>query len=97
MKTPIYNVLSMALPVVAGTFGYYLTRAAKSPTNMGEALGPFFAVAMLLTLAAVAGELAAIISLVRGERLGWLSWMGVAVNGLLLAPVAYMLGAADWR
>ena len=97
MKTPICNVLSLALPVVAGTYGYYLTRTAKSPTNMGEALGPWFAIAILLTLGAVAGELAAIISLVRGERMGWLSWVGVAANGLLLAPVAYMLGAADWR
>lgn len=97
MKTPICNVLSLALPVVAGTFGLYLTRTAKGPTNMGEALGPYFAVAILLTLAAAGGELAAIISLVRGERLGWLSWAGVVVNGLILAPVAYMLGAADWR
>ncbi len=64
---------------------------------MGEAMAPFFAVALLLTMAAVAGELAAIISLVRGERMAWLSWTGVLVNGLLLAPVAYLLGTADWR
>lgn len=92
MKAPICNIVSVALPVVTGAIGFYLIRTAKGATNMGEALGPFFAVAFLLTLAAVAGELSAIVSLLRGERMGWLSWLGVAVNALLLAPVIYFLG-----
>ena len=96
MKTPIWNVLSLALPLLTGTVGYVLARGAKGATNLGEALGPFFAVAMLLTLAAVAGETAAIISLVRCERLRWLSWLGVVGNGALLAPIVYLIGTADW-
>lgn len=62
---------------------------------MGETMAPFFVLALALTLAAVVGELAAVVSLVRGERLGWLSWMGVVVNGILLAPSVYLLITAD--
>ena len=64
---------------------------------MGEAMAPLFALAMFLTMAAVGGEVAAVISLVRGERLGWLSWLGVVGNTALLMPAAYLLLTADWR
>ena len=97
MKTPIFSVVSLALPVVAGIAGLLWARAAKGATNMGEALGPFFAAAIFLVLAAVAGEFAAVVSLVRGERMGWLSWLGIVGNALILAPVVYLLGTADWR
>lgn len=91
MKAPIWNTLSLALPIVVGAVGYYLARTAKGATNMGEALGPYFALAILLTLAAIVGEAAAVISLVRGERLVWLSWLGVLVNCVLLLPAISLL------
>ncbi len=96
MRAPIFNVLSLAVPVLAGAWGYYAVRTAKGATNMGEALGPLFAMAIAVTLAAIVGELAAVISLVRGERLGWLSWLGVVMNGALLLPTVYLLLTADW-
>ena len=64
---------------------------------MGEAMAPFFALAIVLTMAAALGEAAAVVSLVRGERLGWLSWSGVLWNGALLLPALYLLSTADWR
>ena len=96
MKTPICNVLSLALPSLVGAVGYYLARTSKGATNMGEALAPFFALAIVLTLAAAVGELAALVSLVRGERLRWLSWMGALMNGVLLMPAAWLIATADW-
>ena len=97
MRTPICNMLSLALPVVVGSVGYHLAKTTKGATNMGEALGPFFALAVVLSIAAAAGELAAIVSLVRGERLRWLSWIGVVANAVLLLPAASVLITADWR
>ena len=97
MKAPICNVLSVAIPALTGAYGFYLVRTAKGATNMGEALGPFLGVALLLTLAAVVGEAAALVSLARAERLGWLSWLGVIVNAALLMPVIYLLLTADWQ
>jgi len=64
---------------------------------MGEAIAPLFVLATFLTIAAGVGEVSAVISLVRGERLGWLSWIGVVVNAALLMPAAYLLLTADWR
>jgi hypothetical protein len=97
MKTPIFNILSLVIPAVVAAGGYYMARTAKGASNMGEALGPYFAAAMLVMIAAFVGELAAIVALVRGERMGWLSWIGVIVNGLLLMPAVYLLLTADWR
>jgi hypothetical protein len=96
MKAPICNVLSLALPAVVGSVGFYLARTAKGATNMGEALGPLFAAMIVLMASAVAGEAAAVASLLRGERLAWLSWLGIAVNGLLLLPLIVLLLTADW-
>ncbi len=97
MRTPFFNVISVALPTLVGTYGFYWARTTKGATNMGEALAPFFALAMFLTIAAVGGKVAAVIAFVRGERLGWLSWLGVVVNAALLMPAAYLLLTADWR
>ena len=83
MRTPIFNVISLAIPTLVGTYGYDWARTTKGTTNVGEA--------SFLTIAAVAGEVAAVVSLVRGERLGWRSWLGVAVNVALLMPAAYLL------
>ena len=91
MRMPICNVLSLALPAVVGAVGYDLMRKAKSATNFGEALAPLYILAFALTAAAVLGEVLAIISLARGERLAWLSWLGALVNGVLLLPAAYLL------
>ena len=64
---------------------------------MGAALAPLAILLMALTAAACVGELAALVSLWRGERLRWLSWQGVIVNGLLLLPLVYLTLTADWR
>lgn len=87
MRTPIFNILSLVAPVLGGAWGFWMIRTAKGATNMGEALAPAFAFGMLLVLAAALGELAAVIALVRGERMAWLSWMGVAVNGTVLLSI----------
>lgn len=96
MRAPIFVGLSLAIPIIAGVAGYHLLRTAKRPTNMGEAIGPYFAVVILLTIAAAAGEVAAIVSLVRGERLGWLGWLSVVVNGGLLISV-YLALTGAWK
>ena len=94
MKAPICNVLSLAVPAVVGAAGYHLVRTAKGATNLGEALAPLFVLALALTAAAVVGEVAAVVSLARTERLVWLSWLGVLVNGMLLMPAVYLLVTA---
>jgi hypothetical protein len=95
MRSPIFALLSLAIPVTVGVAGYVLARNAKGATNMGEALGPLFTAAFALMAAAVLGELAAIVSFVRAERLAAVAWIGVAVNGILIAPLLYLLLTRD--
>ena len=83
---PICNVLSLAVPAIVGCVGYYLARTAKGATNVGEALAPLFVLIFAVIMAAAVGEVAAVVSLARGERLAWLAWLGVFVNGILLIP-----------
>ncbi len=96
MKAPIFNVLSLAFPLVVGAVGYFLMRNAKGATNLGEALAPLFVLIIAVCGAAVVGEAAALISLLRGERLGWMTWLGVVGNGILLMPAIYLIAIADW-
>ncbi len=97
MRTSICNVLSLAVPALVGSLGYYWARTTKGATNMGEALAPLFVLAMALTVAAIAGEVAALVSLARRERLAWLSWLGLVANGVLLMPTVDLILTADWR
>jgi hypothetical protein len=93
MKMPLCNLLSLAVPALVGSVGYYLARTAKGATNLGEALGPFFGWLLCLFAAAMVGEGAALLALVRGERLAWLSWLGAVANGLLLlTPLVWLAG-----
>jgi hypothetical protein len=84
MKLPVLSALSLVLPLTALIGGYFLAKGAKGATNMGEALGPYFAWGVIVVLAAIAGELAAIVSIVRGEPLKWLSWLGILGNTAIL-------------
>jgi hypothetical protein len=45
-----------------------------------------------MMFAAIVGETAALLGLIRGERSIWIAWIGVIVNGALLAvPLSYLL------
>jgi hypothetical protein len=91
MRSPVFALLSLAIPAAVAAIGYHLARNAKGSTNLGEAVAPFFAAAAAVVVSAVFGELAAVASLLRAERLAWVSWVGVAVNGALLMPAIYLL------
>ena len=97
MKAPILAVLSLAIPATVGAVGYLLARSVKGASNMGEALGPYFAFALTLIIAVVVGETAAVASLIRGERLRWLAWLGALIDAALIMPVIYLLVTADWN
>lgn len=97
MKAPIFNSLSLLIPACVAVGGYIMARSSKGATNMGEALGPYFAWAILVVIAAAIGEVSAIIALFRGERMTWLSWLGAILNALILFPVILLLLNADWN
>ncbi len=92
MKTPFFGVSSLLVPALAALVLFSLTRNAKGATNLGEALGPFLGMVLGMMFAAIVGETAALLGLIRGERSIWIAWIGVIVNGALLAvPLSYLL------
>lgn len=97
MKAPFFSVLSLLIPAVAAVAGYILARNAKGATNMGEALGPFFAAAFAIMISGAFGEASAVIALVRGERLQWIAWLGTILNAGLVLPLLYLLVISDWK
>ena len=63
---------------------------------MGDGLAPLFALLVPLALGAAIGEVSAVVALVRGERWGWLSGFGVAVNAGVLIWVG-LLVTGGWK
>jgi len=89
---PLWNVISIALPLGAAALGMLLLSATPRgggdfATAMGSALLFVFGVGIACGLGAVA----AVIALVRGERKLWLTLIGLAGNGIALLPLLTLL------
>ncbi len=82
---PLFNVISALLPVVGGAYAWS-AYAKSSADTMGGAIGHLIGAYVIFATACLLGELAAIVSLVRGERPGWLSVIGVLLNLAAVIP-----------
>lgn len=89
---PRWNVVSLALPAVALLLG--LLMLAANPSGRGDFAGSLGA-AVLFALgiggACALGEIAALFALVRGERLLWLTILGIVGNGAVILPILALL------
>ena len=87
-KAPRWNIVSVALPAVAVVLG--LLMLAANPSGRGDFAGSLGA-AVLFALgiggACALGEIAALVALVRGERLLWLTTLGILGNGAVILPI----------
>ena len=85
---PRWNIVSVALPVVAVVLGVLLIVA--NPSGRGDYFGGLGAAVLFIvgvTVACAIGEVAAWVALVRGERLAWLTILGIVGNGAVIVPV----------
>lgn len=91
-RVPRWNVISIALPALALAVG--LMALAANPSGRGDYAGALGgAVLLVFGVAAVCalGAVAAVVALVRGERLLWLTLLGLVGNGAVLVPVLAVL------
>lgn len=96
MKPAFWNLISLAVPVVGCLLGVLILSASRTGTgDYAGALGGGVLFLFGLGAVCVAGEVAAIAALVRGERLAGLSMLGVIVNGVVIAPLLWLLARAD--
>lgn len=90
-KPPRWNILSVAAPLGALVIGLVQAAGASSGGNFGVALGNALAVVLLVIAGCAIGLVAAMIALVRSERMKWLSVLGLLGNGAVVVPALFLL------
>jgi hypothetical protein len=92
---PFWNIVSVALPAAAVLIGILVLSSARRSGDFAGALGGGVLFAFAMAAVCVLGEIAAITALWRGERLVWLSILGMLANGAVFLPVLFLLLRAD--
>ena len=91
-RAPCWNLVAVGLPLFALVVGLLLL--AASPSGRGDyagALGGAVLLVLGVGAACGVGAVAAVVALARGERLRWLTALGLIGNGLVLLPVLGLL------
>jgi hypothetical protein len=84
-RAPRWNIVSVALPVLAAVIG--LLMLAANPSGRGDyggALGGAVLLVMGVAAACGLGVIATVVALVRQERMPWLTAIGLIGNGAVL-------------
>ncbi len=85
---PLWNVISVALPLIVLVVG--IAQILSAPFGGGDYAGRLGSAVLLiiaLGIGCIVGLVAAVIALIRGERWAALSWFGALCNGLALVPI----------
>jgi len=88
---PLWNVVSVAIPAIAIVLGLLLIAGGRGGGDFAGALGGGVLFIFGVAGACVMGELAAWVALVRGERMGWLTALGIIGNAVVVVPVLLLL------
>ena len=91
---PLWNIVSLVLPVAAIVLGVLVT-AASGRSDMASGLGSIFKVVVIVGAVSMLGEAAAVAALIRGERMVALSVLGIVLNLLLIVPAVYLWSRMD--
>jgi hypothetical protein len=87
-RAPCWNIVSVALPALAITVGLLVLIANPSGRgDFGGAMGSGILFILGVCAACVLGATAAMIALVREERMPWLTVIGLVGNSAVLVPV----------
>lgn len=89
---PFWNVISLALPLAVAILGAIVMLTSRSGGgDFAGRLGSGILFVLAVGAACLAGEVAAIVSLVRGERYAWLAIVGLVLNLVIILPIAGVL------
>ena len=89
---PLWNIASVAIPAAAIVLGVLVLAGSRSGGgDFAGALGGGVLFIFGIAGACVIGEVAAWIALVRGERMAWLTILGIIGNGVVILPVLLLL------
>jgi hypothetical protein len=90
-KPPRWNIVSVAVPLAAAAVGVVQASGVSSGGNVGVAMGAAFAFIAFVVVGCAIGLVAALIAVVRSERMAWLSVLGLLGNGAVILPIVFFL------
>ena len=89
---PLWNIASVAIPAAAIVIGLLVLAGSKGGGgDYAGALGGGVLFIFGIAAACVIGEIAAWVALVRGERMAWLTILGIIGNAVVILPVLLLL------
>ena len=89
---PLWNIASVAIPAAAIVIGLLLLAGSRGGAgDFAGALGGGVVFIFGIAGACVIGEIAAWVALARGERMAWLTALGIVGNGIVIVPVLLLL------
>ena len=88
---PFWNLVSVALPIAAGVLGIAILSSNRRGGDYASALGGGILFLLGMAVVSVIGEAAAIAAMYRGERMLWLSVLGIVGNAAVFLPVLFTL------
>ena len=89
---PLWNIASVAMPAAAFVIGLLVLAGSRGGAgDFAGALGGGVLFVFAVAGACVIGEIAAWVALVRGERMAWLTMLGIIGNGVVIVPVLLLL------
>jgi len=91
-RAPCWNIVSVAIPALAIAVGFLVLIANPSGRgDFGGAMGAGILFILGVCAACGLGAIAAVIALVREERMQWLTVIGLLGNGAVLVPVLWLM------
>ena len=89
---PLWNIASVAVPAIAIVIGVLVLAGSRGGVgDYAGALGGGVLFIFGIAGACVIGEIAAWVALARGERMAWLTILGIIGNGAVILPVLLLL------
>ena len=89
---PLWNIASVVIPAAAIVIGMLALAGSRGGAgDFAGALGGGVLFVFAIAGACVIGEIAAWVALVRGERMAWLTIVGILGNGVVIVPVLLLL------
>ena len=89
---PLWNIASVAIPAAAIVIGMLVLAGSRGGGgDFAGALGGGVLFIFGVAGACVIGEIAAWVALVRGERMAWLTILGIIGNAVVILPVLLLL------
>src|SRR5262245_14854667 len=89
---PLWNIASVAIPAVAIVLGILILAGSRGGAgDFAGAMGGGVLFVLGIAGVCVLGEIAAWVALIRGERMVWLTILGIIGNGVVIVPVLLVL------